>query len=245
MLWRTPTVIGHRGTGRGVNAWGEAENTSAAMRRAYALGARWAETDAQLSGDGELVDYHDLTLPDGRWLADVSTADLAELGVERLADIVDALPVDFGFDLEAKAAPSDVPGGGIRADTADALADFARARIHERPLVASSFDPGIVRRLVAAGIPTGWLGRSGWPWRETVWAAHRLGCAFAIGETPGVLLAPDAAEVARWARERSLDLAVWDATGAHTRQLLDAGIKGLCTDDIAGVTSALLDESSD
>jgi glycerophosphoryl diester phosphodiesterase len=239
MLWRTPTVIGHRGTGRGTNEWGEYENTPAAMWRVFQLGARWAETDAQLSRDGVLVDFHDLVLPDGRLINDLTVEELIEADVHTLAAVVDGMPVDFGFDLEAKAGPSDLPGGGPRADTADALADFVRARIHERPLCASSFDPGMAARLVAAGVPTGLLGRAGWPWRETVWAANRLSCAFAIGEAPGVLGAPGAREVAAWAAERQLQLAVWDATAETTAALLDIGIVGLCTDDAVGVAAAL------
>ncbi len=239
MLWRTPTVIGHRGTGRETNAWGEYENTVPAMLRARGLGATWAETDAQLSADGVLVDFHDLVLPDGRAINSLTVAELAEVGVPTLAEVVDSMPTTFGFDLEAKAAPSDVPDGGVHADTAAALADFARARIHERPLVASSFDPGMAAYLVGAGIPTGLLGRRGWPWRETVWAASRLGCAFAIGEAAGVLEAPDAGVVAEWAQERQLELAVWDATADTTKELLARGVTGLCTDDIVGVKAAL------
>ena len=235
MLWRQPTVIGHRGTGRGRNQWGEDENTAAAMRRSYALGARWAEVDAQLSYDGVLVTYHDLVLPDGRYINHMTAADLAAADVSPLADIVDVLPVDFGFDIEAKASPFDTPGGGVNADTADALTDFMRARLHERPLAASSFDPGMVATLVRAGIPSGLLGRAGWPWRETVWAAHRLGCTFAIGETAGILAAPDGAEIWLWAQARGLELAAWDATRRTTPELLAAGIAGLCTDDISGV----------
>jgi len=239
MLWQQPSVIGHRGTGRGTNEWGEYENTPAAMWRSFQLGALWAETDAQLSRDGVLVDFHDLVLPDGRLINDLTVEELSEAGVPTLAAVVDGMPVNFGFDLEAKAGPSDLPGGGVRADTADALADFARARIHERPLCASSFDPGMAARLVAAGIPTGLLGRAGWPWRETVWAAHRLGCAFAIGEAPGVLAASDAAAVAAWARDRQLELAVWDASAQTTAALLAVGISGLCTDDVVGVKAAI------
>jgi len=93
--------------------------------------------------------------------------------------------------------------------------------------------------LVEAGIPTGLLGRRGWPWRETVWAASRLGCAFAIGEASGVLEAPDAAAVAEWAHQRRLELAVWDATADTTDELLARGVTGLCTDDIVGVKAAL------
>jgi glycerophosphoryl diester phosphodiesterase len=209
------------------------------MWRTFQVGARWAETDAQLSRDGVLVDFHDLVLPDGRLINDLTVEELIEADVHTLAAVVDGMPVDFGFDLEAKAGPSDLPGGGARADTADALVDFARARIHERPLCASSFDPGMAARLVAGGIPTGLLGRAGWPWRETVWAAHRLGCAFAIGEAPGVLAAPDALEIAAWAKERELELAVWDATAETTSDLLEVGINGLCTDDAVGVGAAL------
>ena len=235
MLWRAPTVIGHRGTGRGRNHWGEDENTSAAIRRAYALGARWIETDAQLSYDGVLVVYHDIALADGRLINQLRVDELAAASVATLADLVDPMPVDCAFDLEAKASGRDVPGAGPKLDTADALADFIRVRIHERPLVGSSFDPGMALRLVQAGVPTGLLGRTGWPWRETVWAAHRLGCAFAIGEAAGVLAAPDKVEVWHWAQLHGIELAAWDATRRTAPDLLAAGIVGLCTDDVTGV----------
>jgi hypothetical protein len=49
----------------------------------------------------------------------------------------------------------------------------------------------------------------------------------------------DAAIVAEWARQRHLELAVWDATADTTSQLLSIGVTGLCTDDIEGVSAAL------
>lgn len=52
-----PRVIGHRG------ACGHApENTFASFRKAAALGAGWVEFDTRLTGDGEVIIFHDETL---------------------------------------------------------------------------------------------------------------------------------------------------------------------------------------
>src|SRR4051794_7125520 len=81
------------------------ENTIAAFRRGLELGASGLETDAWLSGDGEVVLVHDDTV--GRAMRrqkvrSTSAADLAAFGVPRLAELYDTLGTDYELSIDAK-----------------------------------------------------------------------------------------------------------------------------------------------
>ena len=85
------------------------ENTMPAFRRALELGARGLETDAWLSGDGEVVLVHDRFARRGlrrRNVTKTSADQLAELGVPRLADLYAELGSAFelSIDVEDRAA---------------------------------------------------------------------------------------------------------------------------------------------
>jgi glycerophosphoryl diester phosphodiesterase len=96
----TPIAFAHRG-GRG----DAPENSLAAFRRALELGATGLESDARLSGDGQVVLMHGSTIRTGLRKAkvrDVPAARLAELGVPRLADVYAELGSDFELSLDLK-----------------------------------------------------------------------------------------------------------------------------------------------
>ncbi|MFM7617700.1 MAG: glycerophosphodiester phosphodiesterase [Actinomycetes bacterium] len=87
----------------------EPENTLAAFRRALAEGASGLESDAWLSGDGEVVLVHDPIVRRGLGRARVartSAADLQRFGVPRLADLYDECgsAYDLSIDLKDPAA---------------------------------------------------------------------------------------------------------------------------------------------
>jgi glycerophosphoryl diester phosphodiesterase len=95
-----PITFAHRG------ARTEApENTLPAFRRALDQGARGIETDAWLSGDGEVVLVHDRLIRRGlrRHKVDAARADeLARLDVPRLADVYQELGTDFELSIDVK-----------------------------------------------------------------------------------------------------------------------------------------------
>jgi len=82
------------------------ENTLAAFERALELGATGLESDAHLSSDGQVVLVHDPLVRAGlrrRRVAQTTAADLAGLGIPRLADLYDAVGTDFELSIDLKA----------------------------------------------------------------------------------------------------------------------------------------------
>lgn len=93
-------TFAHRG-GRA----GAPENTLVAFRRALELGVSGLESDARLSGDGEVVLAHGPLLRQGLRrlrVGAVPAARLGEAGVPRLADLYAELGVDFDLSLDLK-----------------------------------------------------------------------------------------------------------------------------------------------
>ena len=76
-----------------------------AFRRALELGAGGLETDAWLSGDGEVVLVHDAVARKGlrrMRVAKTPAAELASVGVPRLADLYGELGSDFELSIDVK-----------------------------------------------------------------------------------------------------------------------------------------------
>jgi glycerophosphoryl diester phosphodiesterase len=95
-----PITFAHRGGRTDAQ-----ENTLEAFRRALSLGASGLESDARLSGDGEVVLAHDATVRRG-WrrlrVAAVPAAELARLGVPRLSDVYAELGSGYELSLDLK-----------------------------------------------------------------------------------------------------------------------------------------------
>ncbi len=75
-----PIAIAHRGMGAnlGEDPTRPIENTIAAVRAGYAAGARVVELDLQITGDGEIVAWHDDFLPDFTCMNTLTRAELAQ-----------------------------------------------------------------------------------------------------------------------------------------------------------------------
>lgn len=112
-----PITFAHRG------ARAEApENTLAAFRRALERGARGLETDAWLSGDGEVVLVHDRVVRRGlrRRKVDATRADdLARLDVPRLADLYAELGSAFELSIDVKDRAAAEPIAELARTTSD------------------------------------------------------------------------------------------------------------------------------
>ncbi len=224
-------IIGHRG------ASGHApENTLAAFRRAVELGARFIETDLQLSRDSRLVAMHDDTLDrttNGRGPVNrLTLAELRELDAgswfgpqfagERIPTLEEILQfareTDVVFYLEIKS------GGawGIEHTLVGALRDGQEVA---RPVVLSFESAALaaVRRIEPA-LMTGFLFQ--WPLEDAVERAISVGAR---------QLAPHGDQVTRElvieARRNDLQVVTWTINDpAQMRALISAGVDGIMTD---------------
>ncbi|MGH9024685.1 MAG: glycerophosphodiester phosphodiesterase [Acidimicrobiia bacterium] len=95
-----PITFAHRGA-RSV----EPENTIPAFRRALELGASGLESDAWVTGDGEVVLVHDGRVRRGfrrRSVGNTPADDLRRRGVPRLSELYAELGSDFELSLDLK-----------------------------------------------------------------------------------------------------------------------------------------------
>jgi len=97
-----PITFAHRGASAH-----HPENTITAFRAALELGARGLETDAWLSGDGEVVLVHDArvwnrlgVVPRRVAVAATAAPALARLGIPRLVDLYSELGTDFELSID-------------------------------------------------------------------------------------------------------------------------------------------------
>ncbi len=227
--------IAHRG------ASGHApENTLAAFRLAVEMGARFIETDLQLTRDARIVAMHDATVDrttSGR--GRVSKMTLAELRgldagawflsddgrsfkgerVPTLDEILQfAREADVAFYMELK--PTQM--WGLEPALAGALkasGDLARA-------VVISFDGAVLATVRQAEplLMTGLLIER--PIPETVDKAIAIGARQILSKAEGVTL-----ELVRAAQEKGLAVVVWTVNEhAKMRELIAAGVDGIITD---------------
>lgn len=95
-----PITFAHRGA-----RLAAPENTIEAFRLALAAGATGLESDAWVAGDGEVVLVHDDTVGRGRRkrrVRETPSAELAEHGVPRLAELYATVGTDYELSIDAK-----------------------------------------------------------------------------------------------------------------------------------------------
>jgi glycerophosphoryl diester phosphodiesterase len=227
--------IAHRG------ASGHApENTLAAFRLAVEMGARFIETDLQLTRDARIVAMHDATVDrttSGR--GRVSKMTLAELrGLdagawflsddgrsfkgERVPTLDEILQFasgeDVAFYLELK--PTQMWG------MEPALAGALKASGELARAVVISFDGAVLATVRQAEplLMTGLLIER--PIPETVDKAIAIGARQILPKAEGVTL-----ELVRAAREKGLAVVAWTVNEhAKMRELIAAGVDGIITD---------------
>ena len=228
-------TIAHRG------ASGHApENTMAAFRRAVELGARFIETDLQLTRDARVIAIHDFTLERttsgtgqahllpldqiraldaGSWFGDGAAKPFAGERVPMLEEILDfAKEHDLIFYLEIKSGPA----WGIEHVVVATLRDYAASA----QVVILSFDPSTldsVHRLDPT-MMTGFLceNTSGDLVERTVRAGARQLVA------RGDLITPAVIEKAHHA---GLQVVAWTINEeVQMRHLIATGVDGIITD---------------
>lgn len=231
MVW----TIAHRG------ASGHApENTMASFRRAVELGARFIETDLQITRDVRIVAMHDSTLDRttngkgqlhlqtleeiraldaGSWFGGTGAEGFAGERVPTLEEILDfAEQQDVIFYLEIKSGPA----WGVEHGVVGALRDHnASARV-----VILSFDPSaldLVHRLDSA-MMTGLLCEH--PSNDLVERSVRAGARQLVAR--GDLITPAVIEAAHHA---GLQTAAWTINEPEQmRRLIETGVNGIITD---------------
>jgi glycerophosphoryl diester phosphodiesterase len=236
-----PIAVAHRG-----GSVDGLENSLAAFGRAWELGYRWFETDARLTADGVLVAMHDPTLDRttdrGGAVAELPWREVraARIGgrepVPLIEDVLTGWPearvvielktdeaVDPVIDLVRRTAAVDRVCIGSFADRR-----LARARAALGPRLCTSMGPNEVRRLRVAA----------WrllPRRAVASSAACLQVPTGWGRIP--LAEP---RLLAYAHALGLPVQVWTVNQPdEMRRLLDLGVDGILSDDVAALRAAL------
>lgn len=241
-----PTLIGHRGLGRGT-VDGHPQNSLGSFLAALDAGVQWVEVDVRRTADDVLVVAHDAAYPDGTFLVDLPADEVRRRGTLVLADLLEALPDDAGVSVDLK-TPMEDACRPDDATTAAFVADVAARELDRRPLWVTSFDPGalaLLRRRRPA-VPLGLLTWHGFPAEHAVAAAAHLDVqVLALNVTSLWPVNPPSGGVRPLDHVLSLlhrsgrELAVWCPQAARARELVDAGADALFLDDVPATVRAL------
>lgn len=178
MTWRVfddqPTLIGHRGMGKGL-VGAHRENTVESFRAAAEAGLDWVELDVQRTTDNDLIVTHDPVLPDGRYIAEMTSGQAAQQGLVRLDDLLEELPPTLGVVFDVKSGLHDASQSSD-STTASLLARSCERNLGARPALALSFDPGALRHMreAAPDLALGLLTWKQFPIGHAVAAAAHL-----------------------------------------------------------------------
>jgi glycerophosphoryl diester phosphodiesterase len=246
-VFARPTVLGHRGLGRGV-VDGHTENTVGSIAAAARTGLRWVEFDVRRTADDQLVVGHYPTVDDTHFLADLTLAEARPLGAATLQEVLAELPPQIGVNLDLKTSLEDALRPSATT-TAGLLADEAPAIAAERPLLVSSFDPAALLVLgeAAPGIPRSLLTWIRFPLRKAIPAAAHLGVeavaahwesfsANPSDRAPSFRSAEYAVDIAHAA---GLQVVAWCPAVESARTLLEAGVDAVVVDDVPRTLPAL------
>lgn len=251
-----PTLIGHRGLGRGV-VDGHPQNTLGSFLAALAAGVSWVEVDVRRTADDTLVVAHDAAYEDGTFLVDLTAEQVQARGTLLLADLLAALPEGAGVNLDLKTCMEDALRPAS-CTTAALLAPVAQRELGRRPLWVSSFDPAALSllRAAASDVPLGLITWHGYPAEHAVAAVAHLDVqvlALQVGSLwprassgpgPGAGPEPGAGRrpldhVLSLLHRSGRQLAVWCPRLSHARQLVRAGADALIIDDVPFSAAAL------
>ena len=250
-----PTLIGHRGLGRGV-VDGHEQNTLGSFLAALGSGVPWVEVDVRRTADDALVVAHDAAYADGTFVEDLTGAQVRRRGTLLLTDLLEALPEGAGVSLDLKTCMEDAARRPHRT-TAALLAPVAQQEARRRPLWLTSFDPGALTlvRERAGEVSLGLLTWYAYPTEHAVAAAAHLDVQVLVLQVGS--LCPEVApqpmplpcrrplpHVLGLLHAGGRQLAVWCPDVPHARELAQAGVDALVIDDVPRTAPALLTEVS-
>lgn len=220
---KTPLIIGHRG------ASAEApENTLAAFALALEQGADGIELDVQLTADGWLAVFHDLTLErlttgTGR-VTDKTLAELQSLALKEeqtipsLNEVFELLGKRLLYNVEIK------DFGWRDRGTETAVAECIRTHGLEEHVLISSFNPFCVRRARRALSRTTAVALL----RENNWL--KIGHNFAATQADHPHYPLVNQESMAWAKQKGLLVNVWTVDDpAEGERLQKLGVNGIVT----------------
>jgi glycerophosphoryl diester phosphodiesterase len=237
----TPLAMAHRG-----GAIEHVENTMPAFEASVALGYRYLETDVRVTGDGQLVVFHDATLERvtdraGRvdqlpW-AEVSQARIGgREPILTLEELLTAWPdVRFNIDIKAPGviAPLAHAVRRLKVEHRICLASFSDARVAAARRV---FGPDVCTALGPRGVAA--LRLSSYSPRAAGLVRIQAGCAQVPLQLGGRAVVDERFLAA--AHARGLQVHVWTVNDeADCGALLDLGVDGVMTDRPAMLRAVL------
>lgn len=242
-----PTLIGHRGLGKGT-VRGHLENTLGSFLAALDAGVSWVEVDVRRTRDDELFVAHDAALPDGTFMATMTSAQASRHGAMRVTELLDALPDDAGVVFDLKSSMEDA-GRPAESTTAALLAQAASRALGQRPIVALSFDPAALTymRDRLPDLPLGWLTWLRFPIGQAVAAAAHLdvqvlavhagslwpSAATSAGDIPALH------RIVEQVHSSRRQFLVWCPTARQSAALKAAQVDALVVDNVPGQLRAL------
>jgi glycerophosphoryl diester phosphodiesterase len=235
-----PTLIGHRGMGKGV-VHGHRGNTIESFLAALDAGVRWVEVDVQRTADDDLVVSHNPDLPDGKLLAEVSADDARRQGPVRVTELLNALPAEAGVVFDVKSSLHDA-GHAEDATTGALLAQTCKRVLGSRPALACSFDPAALSHMreEMPGLALGLLTWLRFPIAHAVAASAHLDVQVLAAHAGS--LWPNASS--EWSEIPSLEVVVdrvhdagreilvWCPSQRRARALARAGVDAMVVDDV-------------
>jgi glycerophosphoryl diester phosphodiesterase len=235
-----PTLVGHRGMGKGV-VDGYLENTLESFLAAVEAGSDWLEVDVQRTSDDELFVTHDAALPDGSFLAELPAERAAVHGAVQLPELLEALPPGVGVAFDVKSSLHDA-GRAVSATTGTILARTCARLLGDRPALALSFDPAALHHMRAEmpGLALGLLTWIRFPIGHAVAAAAHLDVqvlAVHAGSlwrnaSNGLRDIPAPEQVVAQVHAVDRQLMVWCPSTRRARTLAAAGVDALVVDDV-------------
>lgn len=233
-----PSVVGHRGLGKGV-VDGHAENTLGSLLAAARAGVDWVELDVSRSADDVLVLHHNPSDEQGAFLVDATAEDLASRGVVRLEEALDALPAEVRVDVDVKPVLEDAD---CATDTVALLLPVLRREQSRRELLVTSFDASALLRVRAElpGLPTGLLTWLDFPLRIAVPMAARLGVdvlglhhrSFAANDVEPGPVHHDPAHSVAAAHAAGIEVLAWCPGAGELPTLVTAGVDAVAVNDV-------------
>jgi glycerophosphoryl diester phosphodiesterase len=209
-----------------------ADNTIAAFRLAVDQGAHGIELDAQQTGDGHVVVFHDDRHPDAGWISACRLSDLRRIDatIPTLDEAFDAIAPPCFVNLELKNGRRE-PGFDHRRHLAAAvLPVIDRHQIAGRLLV-SSFDAVMVRRIrhLRPELLTAQLLTASDPRDAIEWVARAGHDAVNVERS---WLAGNAAEIVARAGSAGLSVCAWTVNDpVEVVEFAAAGVAVVITDD--------------